>query len=456
MNCLRNKFAILTCLCIFTGQIAIAQSNGTNSSYSRYGLGIPADPSQSFNRSMGGVAQGLRASYRINQQNPASYSAIDSLTFLFDVGISGHRTIMVQGDTRKNVNNTSFDYVNAAFRIRQNLGMSIGFRPYTHIGYSFSKEEYIGKDNTMNENLTQTLTFKSTDSNNMISGGGLHQAYVGLGWMPFNGFSIGANAGLLWGNINHKITQTYTQNGTTTTTDNNISKFYTSSIFTWKGDIGIQYQTLLNSTNRLTFGATVGLGHRIGSEASYISSTTNGSADTLSVNNAYQLPMTYSIGAAWEHAEQWTVAADCAFEQWGDCTIPQMNEKTKTYEATTGAYKNRLRFNVGAEYVPARYDRRFSQRINYRFGAYYSTPYMKVNGVDGPKEYGLTAGIGLPITNFWTNSSYLNLYSPSYVHFGVQWTHRAPSSSTLISEHIFQINIGLTFNERWFQKWKFK
>ena len=63
-----------------------------NSPYSQYGIGRLADQSQSFSRGMGGVGLGLRQGNIINTLNPASYSAIDSLTMLFDMGVSGQAT----------------------------------------------------------------------------------------------------------------------------------------------------------------------------------------------------------------------------------------------------------------------------------------------------------------------------------------------------------------------------
>ena len=453
MSYLKHSILIL-CLSIIPGIHAVAQSNGTVSSYSRFGLGLPADASQGLNRSMGGVAQGLRASYILNQQNPASYSAIDSLTFLFDVGMSVSRTFMSQNGTTKGLNNASFDYVNAAFRLRKNLGMSIGFQPYTRIGYDFYTEQNTGSFSANGDPIIQHVEFRSANSNNMQLGGGLHQVYLGAGWQPFNGFSIGANAGFLWGNVNHKIIQTITENGSTTSTDGNTSIFYKASLLSWKGDIGVQYQTQLNKDDRLTFGATVGIGHKIGSEAQYISTQSNTTADTLTTTNGYEIPMSYSFGVGWQHEEKLTLAADVTLEQWGKCTTPQVSGGT--YQPMTGAYQDRLRINAGAEYVPSRYDRDFSNRISYRAGAFYSTPYLKINGENGPREMGLTAGIGIPITNYWANLSYLNIYAPSYVNIGLQWTNRSASAAGLPTENIFQINIGLSFSERWFLKWKFK
>ncbi|MDR2691945.1 MAG: hypothetical protein LBB73_06560, partial [Dysgonamonadaceae bacterium] len=71
-------------LAVFPG-IAFAQ-NSTNSPYTRYGYGSLADKAFASQRAMGGIGYGLRSPYMINPMNPASYSGIDSLTFMFDMG----------------------------------------------------------------------------------------------------------------------------------------------------------------------------------------------------------------------------------------------------------------------------------------------------------------------------------------------------------------------------------
>ena len=82
MNKLSKTLAIV-CMAVIPAIPAPAQ-NGSNSSYSRFGLGTLCDPSQTANRAMGGVGYGLRNGQRVNMLNPASYSAIDSLSFIFD------------------------------------------------------------------------------------------------------------------------------------------------------------------------------------------------------------------------------------------------------------------------------------------------------------------------------------------------------------------------------------
>ena len=53
-------------------------------------------------------------------------------------------------------------------------------------------------------------------------------------------------------------------------------------------------------------------------------------------------------------------------------------------------------------------------------------------------------GLGIPVMNGINNRSILNI--------SAQWVRM--DSKTLLKENTFRINIGLTFNERWFAKWK--
>ena len=68
--------------------IALAQ-NSTNSPYTRNGYGNIADNAFISQRGMGGIGLGLRNPQMINPMNPASFSSVDSMTFMFDMGVNG-------------------------------------------------------------------------------------------------------------------------------------------------------------------------------------------------------------------------------------------------------------------------------------------------------------------------------------------------------------------------------
>lgn len=443
MNHLTRTLVILVA-CTCSSLQASAQANGSNSSYSRFGLGMLSDQAQGFNRNMGGVAQGLRAGNRLNMLNPASYSAIDSLSFIFDAGMSLQRTSMSQNGTRLRINNTSIDYVHAGFRIRKGFGMSIGFIPYTNIGYSFSQTQKVGIDDYTLQPITKTSSYTGS--------GGLHQLYGGLGWNAFKGLSIGVNLGYMWGNINHALTTTYAENGAASANFNTPNSVESASLQTWAGNVGLQYQTSLSAQEKVVVGATVGIGHAIGGDATLLRFISNGDSISQTISNAYQLPMTYSVGASWIHQDKWVFAADYSLEKWSQCKAPALSNATTgtttQYVALKGAYKDRSKVSIGAEYTPQRYAKSLFKSMTYRAGAYYSTPYLVINGQDGPKELSLTAGIGIPIINRWNNRTYVNV--------GAQWIYRSPSVKTMITENYFRLNIGVTFNDQWFEKWKFK
>ena len=110
-----KKNILAFCLSILA-TAAFAQS-GTNSPYSQYGLGVLTDQGNSYNRGMNGVGLGLRESNQINYINPASYSSIDSLTFVFDVGMSLQITNFKEGNVKKNAKNADFEYAVGGFRL---------------------------------------------------------------------------------------------------------------------------------------------------------------------------------------------------------------------------------------------------------------------------------------------------------------------------------------------------
>lgn len=419
-----------------------AQGNGSNSSYSRFGLGTLNDQSVGFNKAMGGVGKAIRMNNRINPANPASYSAIDSLTMLIDGGLTFSMGRYEQGASVVNANNCSFDYVTAGFRLRKKLGFSLGLLPFSTIGYSFSTENRITDDT----NTTQPITSHSAFSGD----GGLHQLYVGLGWNPFAALSVGANVGYVWGSYNHSLTQTFDEGGTTSSTYSGLNSRDESDIQTYKLDFGLQYPIILNPQNRLTVGATLGLGHTVKGTSTLTRFNSVGDTVTIDAKDAFDLPYTLGAGVAWESKGKMLLALDYTYEKWSSCHTPQqsMIDGELHYTSQKGQYLDRNKIAAGFQYIPNPLARNYLQRVQYRVGTNYSSPYLKVNGHNGPSEYGVTAGFGFPISN--------NINRGTMANLSLQWFRRSPSSSALIREDYFLISVGVTFSESWFMKYKIR
>ena len=415
---------------------AFAQS-GTNSPYSQYGLGALHERSVGFNSGMAGVGQGFREHNQVNVLNPASYSSVDSLTFIFDIGMSMWVTNFKEGGNRVNANNANFEYVLAGFRMAKHLGFAFGIMPYTNIGYDYSYSEVVGDVETEN----------STYYVNTYSGsGGTREVFVGMGWEPFKGLSIGFNAAYFWGSY-----ERYVENAYTDSYVNTLSKQYTATINSYRLDFGLQYTAKVTHDDRVTLGLTYSNGHKLGTDPECLVISENsqtGVADTAAyaIDNGLEIPETFGAGLAWDHKNKLKVGFDFQLQRWGKIQYPvyDVTDEVPSYILTDGIYSDRKKFAVGGVYCADEYGRTFMKRIRYRVGASYSTPYLTINGYDGPKEYSVTAGFGIPIMNSWNSRSIINI--------SAEWIHR--DAKHLITENAFCIKVGITFNERWFSKWK--
>ncbi len=423
---------ILATLLLGSTLMVNAQS-GTNSPYSQFGLGVLSDQTSGFNRGMNGVGLGFHEHNQINYLNPASYASIDSLSFIFDAGISGQVTNFEENGVKKNANNSNFEYVVAGFRLMKHVGVSFGVLPFTNVGYSYSSTSKIG---SVFSDDTHTTTYSGE--------GGLHQAYFGAGWMPFKGFSIGANISYVWGDYSKTVYDSKSVSGAKTET-----RLYSTQVNSYKLDVGAQYTARLAKKDWVTLGVTFTPGHGLGASADmsqYTTDTQNSVSDTtnFSVAKAFKIPNMYGAGLMWNHDNKWKVGFDYTLQKWGSLESPVFDGTT--YALQKGLYSDRSKFNLGMQYCYGERDRHFLKRVQYRAGVSYATPYVKINGLDGPKELSVSAGFGIPIINNYNHRSFLNISG--------QWVRS--SAKDLIKENTFRLNIGFTFNEEWFRKWRMR
>lgn len=422
--------AIIAVACV----TPVAAQSGTNSPYSQYGLGLLNEQSSGFNRGMNGLGLGFREHNQVNYLNPASYSAIDSLTFIFDAGLSGQLTNFSENGQRINAKNADFEYAVAGFRVFKHVGVSFGIVPFTNVGYNYSISDFLDGD----RNTTYTNTYNGS--------GGIHQVYVGAGWEFVKGLSVGANIAYLWGDIDRSVVNSYSDGYI-----NTLSKYYTATVSNYKLDIGLQYSFNLNKKNALAVGLTYGLGHKLNADPTCMVISTNsntGVADTTSftVNNGFELPTSYGAGLMWNHNNKLKVGADFTLQKWGGIKYPvyRIINDEQSYELTDDYYSDRYKVTFGGEFCNNEMSRSFFDRVRFRAGVSYATSYYNINGLDGPDEISASIGFGIPIINAYNNRSFLNVSG--------QWVHS--SAKGMLTENTFRINVGITFNERWFMKWK--
>ena len=434
MNFLRNKVQnmnkMLVCLLMLAMTTTAYSQSGSRSPYSQFGVGDLSAQSVGFNKGMNGVGLGMRKGNEVNPLNPASYSAIDSLTMIFDGGLSGQITNFEEQGKKVSAKSGGFDYFTTLFRVYKHLGVSVGVIPYSNVGYNYTETSY-----------DQLGTDKIKETTGYFGNGGLNQLYVGVGWQIVKPLSVGVNLSYLWGDIHQEI------EGGTSAYSNTLFREYDMSVSSYKLDLGVQLNLPLAKRDFLTIGATFSPGHSLHSDPECRMIMTNASitkSDTTSfkINNGLSIPTSFGVGLGYSHASQLRVGADFQMQKWGSISYPRFDENG--YSLRDGLLKDRMVVNAGAEFMPNPNSRKLLGHVRFRAGVGYATPYYYINGQEGPKELSASIGFGIPIANAYNNRSILNI-SGQYVH---------RSADNLLTENTFRLCIGLTFNERWFAKWK--
>lgn len=409
-----NKIVCVIMLSLFSG-VTIAQNN-TNSPYTRYGLGQLADQSFSKSKAMGGVAYGLRDNSQINPLNPASYTAMDSLTFLFEGGISFQNGNYNDGTNKINAKNSSLDYLALQFRLKKWMAVSAGVLPITNVGY----------------NMVEVNRVENAEATNQITrmgDGGLHQFYAGIAFRPLKDLSLGVNVSYLWGTVSHNTT-IYFPNAILASDRNKVRNKSTS----FKGaklDFGLQYTYALSTNQNLTFGAVFSPKMKLKNDIETVSQ--QNVVVIQNYSSIYDLPTSFGFGFAYSWKNKLTVAADYSQQNWSDAK----------QEGKTGTLEDYRKIALGAEYVPNEISRNYLRTIKYRIGMYYSDPYYKIDNTRAAREYGFSAGLGLPLPKI-----------KSLINISAQYIRVNNRSAHFLKENYFRINLGLVFNERWFVKRK--
>lgn len=413
-------------------QLSVWAQNNTNSPYTRFGYGELADRSFAAGRAMGGIGIGLRTGKQVNPLNPASYTAMDSMTFIFDMGIHAQMSWYSDGDGNKQTNkNGNIEYLAMQFPLHKRVAMSIGLMPYSFVGYKFGEAKKEG-------DLSYSETF--------VGSGGLNEVYGGLSidiWKKR--LSVGANVGYLFGKIDHQRNVVFPEGSAA----RNIVNMQRIKVNDVKLDFGVQYTHPLSARKRIVLGAVYSPAKELNTD-SYdilqVGSTSSGGyveSDTTT-NQRFDLPDSYGFGLSYVKDNKLTIGADVLYEGWSKAYFFDQND----------SFKNRLRIAAGAEYIPDITARNIFQRTRYRAGMHYSNSYMqakmKENDVTnqyGFKEYGVSVGFGFPI-----KTGYAFDDNRSMVNLSFEYVKVKPEVRAMVDEQYLRITLNLTFNELWFHK----
>ncbi len=418
------KKTLVSIILIISSGTAFTQSSLT-SPYSHYGLGDLNNISNTRNRSMGGTGVAQRGFYNVNPQNPASYTSIDSLSFVFEAGMRSTFNSLKTLTISENASSAGLDFMYFGFPISKKIKMSFGMMPFSTIGYKILDEQ---NDAT----LGRINYYYEGD-------GGLNQYYLGSGIQLHRNISIGFNVIYLAGNINRSRLIHFPDS--TAVLNTRVRDIVNISDFSLTA--GIQYHKTFLGGSHFTLGISSGYGNTLKTKKEQLSETLFGGINTgyeffrdtiaylKDIPGTIKLPVLFNAGVLYEKPEKITIAFEGSYGFWNKYRIDDKAD----------SLSNNYRINGGIEFIP---DNRsissYWQKIRYRAGFNYSLTYLNLKQIQ-VKDLYTSFGLGLPIRR-----------QAATLNFGAEIGSRGTKKNNLIQENYFRFYFGISITERWFIK----
>jgi hypothetical protein len=397
------------------------------SPYSRFGIGDLSDNNNAYNMSMGQLGIGVRSPYHVNITNPASYSAFDSLSFVFEGGVSGEFVSLKSDYQSVNRNYASLGYLLFGMPVNKWWKTSLGLVPFSDVGYTVANyEEY---------------TNTGTVIRLYAGSGGISRLYWGNSFTFKRRLSIGANISYLFGSMDRGASVYFPDSAYAM----NFKELYHVTMNDLYFSFGAQYKAKIKNDLSLNLGAIFSPSLSMAAKTDIFaytfllnSSGVESPRDTLAATEGYKgrivIPMQIGGGFSFDKTDKWTIGVDYKWQNW---------EKFRAFDQSDSLV-NSWQINVGGQIIPNidNYNN-YLARIHYRLGFNYGKTYLNLRGQD-LNEYAITFGFGLPLRGMKTM---LNL--------GGVYGVRGTTSEKLIRESYFKIIVGFTIYERWFVKRKY-
>ncbi len=367
-------------------------------------------------KSMGGIGFGVYSNRVINPMNPASYSSIDSLTFMLNFAGSGTVNGVNSGSETFNKFKGQVEYVAFQLPLCRFIGLSVGLMPYTLVGYDYSKT-----DNSMHNYLTEDSI--TSVKQNFTGYGGLTQVYLGIAFDILDRVSIGVNGKYMFGNVTHTREVSFPSNALNVSTYQQKILHCTAFLC----DFGVLYHQPIKE-DELTIGAAYSVKLPMHIDSQIRTSTQRVADDNTSYS--FDFPHTIGVGATYRFDNKVWFGADF---QWCDFSSAR-------YYSLTDTLKSNFKIAVGVEYIPKLGSKKYGENMRFRLGANYGKSYAKINGYCYD-EFAVTAGLGFPLFNAMST---INLF--------LEYGHRGGVSTIGLAEDYFKFGLDISLNERWFVK----
>ena len=385
--------------------------NMTCSPFSRYAYGDMNENVPAGYRAMGGVGIGMRSNKAIDAAQPASYTAIDSLTFMMDVAASASWSRYQDASGMKNKANGNLEYLTLQFPLwKRWIAMSVGLLPYSSVGYNIAIADSIGSDYHF------TKTYDGT--------GNISEVYGGLSFNICNWLALGANVYYMWGGLNHMRAVTFTESGLNPTVQDEL--LTVSSVrFRYGAQLFHQWDK-----NAFSLGAIFENKMKLHSNLTLIETQSSDSIPVYEGN--FETPMMWGVGISYTWANRLTLGFD--FER--------QHMASALYNGALGSMsglRDKNRYAFGAEYRHNPQGRKYAERMIWRLGVNVQDEYLASIQA---RKFSVGVGIGFPLYTIGT-----------VINTTIEYSHRGSLSGGL-EDNSLRFTIGASIAESWFFKRK--
>lgn len=398
-----KKIYISLVLMLLVVASATAQNN-THSPFSRFGYGEMNDNVPGAYRALGGVSIGMRDDRVINPAQPASYTVVDSTTFMFDLAGSGMWNQYKDANGVRNRGNGNLEYITLQMPIYKRwIGLSLGLTPYSMVGYDFSAQDSVASD------YHYTTTYSGT--------GGITQVYGGLSFNVCDWFAAGANIYYMFGEVNNSKALTFTEGLRA------VNESYQMKVSDLRFRFGAQ---LFHKWEKNAF-ALGGIFEYKSDVRGDVLRTETTQSDTITTSSANSdFPMIWGVGGSYTYGNRFMFAFDYTRYCWGSAR----------YYDSSIALQDRQKYAFGFEYTHNPAGRRYIDHMPWRVGFSLSDPYIA--SIPG-KEYSVSIGTAFPLHNVAT-----------VLNTTLEYGHRG--SAVTMSENYLRFTLNVSVSENWFFK----
>ena len=423
---MQNRFLYVTIIILFFISFSASGQKMVNSPFSRFNIGT-LEPAGSFRSlGMGGVGVAMKDNTSIFHVNPASYSSLDTNSFLFDFGLDYSMNKISSGDEKYSSDDINFDHLMLAFPLSKKIGFAAGILPLSNGYYNLS--ESVSENDPEYDPVTGGFTTLHTGE------GGLTNFFIGSGIRLNKNFSAGINLNLLLGQVNRLNVFNF-EDFNNVYNNNSTEKLQLNGI---NFDYGLQYTAELKKDYFFNAGISMSSGKNYKTKYENLSYryTAFGTNDTLTYvfddSTKTFIPGTFKAGIAIGKKDKFIIEVDYITTKWDKARIP----------GAQGYIGNTQTLLFGAGYIPERLDNfSYIKRVEYRIGGHIGNNYLVLDG-NQIKEVGISAGLGLPMRGVLSKA---NLF--------FDFTKKTGSIGNITHiENFYTFGISLNFYDRWFLK----